>query len=557
MSTSSVNAANQAASGQMSEFAQLARDLGLPLNYTNEVFDLLVDDMLLTMRGRSPELDAKIKEAYVERHTKRNDGRAPIWIKDGPLVSGTMLAGPPGHGKTSVMRAAAKAAAEMVGLTFVDNPDESQRIDTSCYVFLSLEFAGVNSALQIKGIPYKKKIQWTEDAENAVAGDASKSFEVEYMSYLKDYSLSLFQMAGGGTLLMDDLLNATPEMINVALPLTEEKRFAGTHLGKVYVGATGNLGARDGTKTSGMSRALSGRLRTIMVRDSVDDVIARMRQTFSGDDYGQFGTMYFDSFLQRNGSKVIEELPDGTEHMGGYGSPRTLMKAMNAHFYEVAAVGGRAYARDTLDRMPIVTGSFLGPKLSQDLVAFMQSAYQFADPAASLLIHTGKIHEAIEKNRENAIGSEEQMFFYQLAEAMADYAARAVQKGEDFKTICNRFATGLHSIDGAPFGLAMDLFKDRMLAVNPKFALQQGAAAEKVEAGRLSFNDESFWILANAILEHPDCSHEKRPEINTILSEAGYYSKEASLGGAAREKSVDTEPTPTAPKKRRRSVSQP
>ena len=554
---SSKQTADEAASGQLSEFAKMAKEVGLPLHYTNEVFDMLVDDMLLTMRGRSPELDAKIKQAWVERYAKKNpNGRAPIFVKDGPEIAGTTLAGPPGHGKTSVMRAAAKYAAELVGLKFVDNPDEDQVIDSTCYVFLSLEFAGVNSALQIKGIPYKKKVQLEQAAQDAVAKDPTKKLEVEYMSYLKDYSLSLFHRAGGGTLLLDDLLNATPEMINVALPLTEEKRFAGTHLGKVYVGATGNLGARDGTKTSGMSRALSGRQRTVMVRDSVDDIIKRMRETFTGEEYGQFGTMYFDSFLRRNGAKVIEELPTNNDNMGGYGSPRTLMKAMNAHFYEVAKVGGRAYAMDTIENMPLVTGSFLGEKLSKDLVAYMHSAYQFADPAASLLIDTGEIHDQIKKNRENALGGEEQTFFFQFAEALAEYSAIAIKKGRPFKEVAERFATGLHSMDGPPFGMAMDLFKDRVLAMNPQLALQKDKLNERAEEGRLSFDQEHFEILGEIIMRHPDIMEEKKPIITSILSEAAYFEQQANFGGATRGRS--SEPTtPTAPTKRRTRTTNP
>jgi len=526
MSTSSQDVANDLADGQgKSEFAVMAQELGMSLSYTDEVEDMLVDEMLITMRGRSPETDEKIKKAWKELHPKG------IYVQGGPEVAGTCLLGPPGHGKTSVMRAAAKKVAELLELTFVDNPTDEVEITKDCFLFMSLEFAGVNSAIQIKGIPTKMIKKARIEARSSVARGEETSAEVAYLGFLKDYSLSMLSKAGGSVLLLDDLLNATPEMINVALPLTEEKRFAGTHITGTYVGATGNLGARDGTKTSGMTRALSGRLRMKMVRDNWRSVARRARETYSGSgEMGQFGTMYFDSYLKRFGAKVIEDLPQG-EHMGNYGSPRTFMKAMAAQFYAVAAAGGRDHMRDTLEQMPDRVGVFLGPVIGRDLTAFMMSAYEDADPAARLLIEEGKVHEKYAHHQKNPTGPEGQTFFHQMAEAMADYAARAVaEKHADYETILQRFGMALWDMEGPPFGMALDSFKDRLLQLNPDMAMpNQKVNKDNGQRGGLTMNEETFQRTYKTLLACPNYSDEKRSQFNEILSENALYSNEAKV----------------------------
>jgi hypothetical protein len=513
---SAQNDANQALANQdSSPLAELAQSLGLTLAYTNSVVLTLTRDILLTMYERAdPEMQGRIKKAYMELYPRGK------FAPDGNPIISTFLLGPPGHGKTSVMREASRRAAELCGLNFLDNPPESVEVTAGDYVFLSMEFAGVNSAIQIRGIPYKMKDETSQE---------------EYLSFLKDRALSSLDRAGGATLCLDDILNASSAMVNVALPLAEEKRYSGTHLKGTYVGATGNLGSFDGTKTSGITSAFRNRARMLMVRDNYMDVAKRLRNKYTHDELGD---LYFSNFLERKGAKLLETIPT-SEQWGGFASPRSVEKALLAHRLDVNTCGGREYAIDALEMFDENVGSILGKEAGMQLKAYLNSAYTDADPMARKLIMEGKLDPRVEEYASKPKAMESIAFFHMFGDALADWMSLRVRESADptgkvLEESLDRFCTGLYKMDGAPFSAGLHLFRERLTNRVPELAQTVGQGKNQ----NVIFSKVAIDRITNVFLNHPEYDNGRLTDISNIISNASLYSSMA----------VDVNVTPSAPR---------
>ena len=110
-------------------------------------------------------------------------------------------------------------------IKYIQNPEDDEKITKNDFVLVSKEFSTESSRLDWYSTPAKT-------AEN----------NEKYMKKLIDRDLQLLSKAGGGLLLLDNILAASTNTKNIVLSLTDERHFQGGDLGNIYVGFTGNLG---------------------------------------------------------------------------------------------------------------------------------------------------------------------------------------------------------------------------------------------------------------------------------------------------------------------------
>ena len=226
--------------------SEIAKNLDLVEIDTEIAINEIKLDILRTFYTENPandfekERNEKVKKAYLE-------WTGSDYEHDNMKILSILLLGSPGQGKTTAFKEAAKQVAAGLNLTYVENPSDDFKITRDCFMFVSQEFSAENSKVDLGGIPSKVE----EDG-------------IEYMTKLVNKRLAKAKSAGGSLLLLDDFPNASANIQNIGLSVTDEKRFQGLNLDGVYIGLTGNLGAVDGTHTAQLSTALRGRCKNIL-----------------------------------------------------------------------------------------------------------------------------------------------------------------------------------------------------------------------------------------------------------------------------------------------------
>lgn len=518
--------------GDKTPMELLAEEVGLPLAYTNDlVKDIAVDVLLSMQTTATPEVKANIQGALKSLYPEGQ------FLDDGFSPSPPILLGIPGHGKTSVIREGSRMAAQLLGLDFLDNPGSKVPINKKSFVFLSVEFAGQNSALMIRGIPYTMKDDQTEE---------------EYMDYLKERAFANMEHCGGGTIMLDDVANANNAMMNVALPMLAEKRFNRTILKGFYMGATGNLGSLDGTKTNGYSSALLSRGKVVLVRDKVKDLADRLTEKYGNDE---FGACFFPSWLIRGGQAMIETIPKPGSFQN-VANPRSIDNACQAMRIQLMKVGGPQNGQKALIRHPFDcnVGSLIGKEAADSLISHLNSAYEFADPAARDVILHDKEPAGLEARLKNANAFENVMFFEQFAHALADYTSYRIKNGDEdgqdpkhFEETIRRFSNGLFMLDNAQFTGAVSQMKDRLVYRNPLYSEEQGAGTNGHK--RRILTDSAYDRIIAVLKQHPDVDEDRWNDIVQVLSESGLYKDTMSptQGAAPRARAPAVKKTAAAP----------
>ena len=103
---------------------QLKDQVPYPFVHPDDLLDELSESMLLSAytHGCDPDIDRKVAEGYERLFGTPFDPAIATFspeLDDDPMP-GVTLHGPPGHGKSTVMREAAKRAAGAMGMDFRD-----------------------------------------------------------------------------------------------------------------------------------------------------------------------------------------------------------------------------------------------------------------------------------------------------------------------------------------------------------------------------------------------------------------------------------------------------
>jgi hypothetical protein len=138
--------------------------------YQNVTADQFKSFLLLELarrfKGVDPEVDARI-----DANAGRIMGRSDLAIKSIPgIVKGAprvpfYLEGEPGVGKTSVIKAAVLEFCDIVGLNFVENPPDGQKIGPKDFYYAMVNLSGKNNTMDLGGIPTKSALDASRGVE--------------------------------------------------------------------------------------------------------------------------------------------------------------------------------------------------------------------------------------------------------------------------------------------------------------------------------------------------------------------------------------------------------
>lgn len=482
---------------------QLAQSIGLEDVDTEQAIDEIFHDILLSVHRANPraqwekELNSKIEKVYKEKYGVE-------WSNDTDKILSTLLLGSPGQGKTTAFKEASKAVASALELKFALNPPEtmfSKRalLKESLQKVLGLDVLGEDDHVKFapvinkdlgeltaalkelsnhKDIPADlkkeikdnlkvdmiKKLRETfvfvsqecsgENSKTEFGGLPAKVTEdgVEYMTKVVNDRLARCSQAGAACLLLDDFPNASPNIQNIGLSLTDEKRFQQLVFTNTYIGLTGNLGSLDGTHTTRLSTALRGRCKIYFTQDKLPKFINRSQQRFR-DELGDCGVTGFLNRLPQ----YFTDMPN-TKMSGGFASPRTWDHVTLEVRRAVRRSGSGAAAMKDVKR---ITNALVGLEAGQAFYGYYFSLMQNADPLARECIQVGKLNETeLKKRFADGFSSNEQHFAYQFAIALSDYAVRRIANDKTkLEETVNRLATGTLALDQSVIPFAIDNFK--------------------------------------------------------------------------------------------------
>ena len=475
-----------------------AKGLGLVEIDTEIAVKTIALDILYTLHRTAKDKTSKnkIEKLYGEMYP------SGVFFDDGSPINSVLLLGPPGQGKTTAFKVAAKMVANGLGMRYLENGDidtaiENGGITDNDFVFVSQETAGVVSSLEWAGLPTAKSQK------------DSKGQERKVMGRLYSQRLQAIADAGGGLLLLDDFMNASPSIQNVGLSLTEEKRYGDLSLSNAYVGLTGNMGSIDGTHTTKTSAALRNRCQIFFTQDNLRNYTKRVETDPRYRD--EVGDVAVCGFLSRY-SNYFASMPD-PKQMGGYNTPRSWDKFIAEARRLVYAHGGRAGASRAIPEITRKAASLLGHEVAHQYSVYLRSMMDLADPLARQVIMEGKLDiETLKKKFDQGYSANEQHFAYQYALALAEYTAIKIMKDKgDLKEAVTRFATGITALEGSSFTFGINAFKS-------KLANQIESLSEKSNDGNRDLTQSTKLKIAQIIAEHPKCSRDQIENMVDALS---------------------------------------
>lgn len=490
---------------------------------TKQSVAMLRDDILLTIfRGAKEKNDAelmdKCERLYEEWHPRGVMNKA-----DTTPINPTMLIGPPGHGKTTSFKVALQEVAKGLGLIYLENSQIEKQQQTEEGItrkhlcFVSQETAGVVSALEWAGLPTEDKVKSNTHADG----------ERSAMGRLFDARLLALEESAGGVLLLDDFLNASPQIQNVGLSISEEKRFGRLSLDNAYVGLTGNMGAIDGTHTTRISSALRNRCEVYYIEDHWQNFVQRAHTDPKYRD--EVGLVGVDGYLER-ASQNFTAMPD-SKKMGGYATPRSWVKYINAARRIVDAHGGRAYMADAIPALSRKAYALLGPQVGHDLTIYLRSLADLADPLARQVIYEGKLDtETLGKKFNEGYSAQEHHFAYQYANALADYTAQKVlkDKGKLDEAVA-RFTIGISPLKGPAFTHGMNVFKQRL-------ANHVEELSEKIKDGERQLSFDACAKITQIVSANPNVTGRQVQDMVDALSDWDKMRTLPGTGTRARKK---------------------
>lgn len=448
------------------------------------------------------EINKRIEDLY-ERKTGIK------WHVDNFKSTYYILMGMPGHGKTTAFREASKKIAKELGMRYEENPSIGTVIDHNTFVFSVVDLAGEVSKMNVSGLPAKES-----DGKNT------------YMTSLPPYRIAMLQRAGGAVLLLDDLTNASEFIQNIALPLTNEGMFNEVNVKNVYVGATCNLGALDGTNTSSMSSALRNRMKTLYVQDTLKDFSNRVHATFNDGLGDAYVSQFFDVYPQY----FVPVLPK-KDQMGGYTTPRSATNFIIEARKHIQDHGGRGVGeleKECMDKIESDAESMLGIEVGSSYFNFFKTVISDADPLARDLMLKGEFDFSTDskfyKLYGNAFSLEGKSFFHRYKAAVINYSILAIRKGIKIEVVFERFIEACMALETNELSNFLDYFNSHFAIAVKEYAMENPSTSTNY-----SLSEDYQIMLSEMFVDHPDYgsrAKELPSIIAQVLSRSGNQQKQ-------------------------------
>lgn len=466
-----------------------------------DAVNMVAAQMLRRFLGtRGKEMDGKIFSLY----KKLRGGASILPPLPDEKVAPVCLWGPPGQGKSSVIRAAGQMIAKEFGMNFIESPTEDYIPNENDFVLVIQEMSGENSKAEFGGIPFKKTV-YLENGEST-----------DYMGKLLNYRLAVMRGAGLSVLNLDDFTNAGQQIQNIGLSLTQRGGFQGMSLGNTFVAMTSNLGSSDFTNTSQASNALLSRMSNLYIEDTLDDWASRAQKKFN-DEIADGGII---GFMRRN-ENYFNVMPTGKSQT--FPCPRTWEAAVP--IVRVAVHDAKSSGNDMslyLDEIQRNASSVVGKEAGLALASYLRSYYIGAEPIANKLIETGILDEVRFDKAFNKSSPEATEFGFQFAAALADNTAAKIlslEKGMDnsdnkfayIKEAIDRFTTGIFLLPNQMIGFSCDMLKTR-LSLQSKFM-------SKTDGDISMVKNEALFVMAEVMAQNKSADVEGLEVVRDALSD--------------------------------------
>jgi hypothetical protein len=409
----------------------------------------ILKQMFYRFQGARPDDQKKLEEAYFNRFGVKMRKLLPH-----ELITAVYLEGPPGQGKTTVHRGAAREFAKLMGLKFHSKVNQHQlasgKIGANSFVFSVIELAGETSNKEVAGLMTKVKV-----------GDTF------FMGHLPDWRLAATMMSAYGYVLFDDFATATHQVQNSTLGLLLEGaagdlQFNMNQVGQakasmdqgellldmsdveediqyensstVHFGLAGNRGARDGNKTFPITTATATRVRRFDVEDTVNEWCERALT----DNNDEFGDCHMATFVEQNGDTHFLALAKQEKGMMGQS---VVSRSLNTAMCDIRTVfaenGGLSHIME-MNEQQLYTVQYdiekaaqgaIGKDAASALAVFYRALFLGAAPVAEKIMRHGVVDEdLIAEKYARGQTPDGQSFGYALASSLASFAAEDVVK---------------------------------------------------------------------------------------------------------------------------------
>lgn len=446
---------------------------------SNDMMDYLIERYLYKFRDQesNPDLAMRCELAYKKRFG------TPM-LPAGEDIQNVCLHGTPGVGKTSVVRAAAKEVAKLLGMNMVVDPVPPYMPQPNDLLVTTLEMSGEISNIIMGGIP--------------IADQVGTKDPMKYMNKLPLYQLAIIPKATASILLLDDFVNAAPMVQNSALSIALEGRFQMISLGNAYVALTANLGALDNSDVSPLSDPMTARIGHFYVEDTVPDFVNRINGKYR-DAIGDAGIC---SFLLQ--SKDLFLLPTDSEHRASvnglrtpFPCPRTWEKLINElRLYrnrvegrglanEAMRSAGNHQAMDALAKSGFSVGhitklaeAYVGKHAAARVASYVYAMMTGAEPIAKAAIREGKFDvESFLERYNNGLDAQSQDFGYQMAFCLAAHASSYVAEngGANLDEVIERYGKVISKLDSPTRVLSVSDLGSRLKFALPDLATKDSS----------------------------------------------------------------------------------
>lgn len=321
----------------------------------------------------------------------------PVDYAEKSDLTGTLFLGTPGHSKTAFATYVGRKFANLMGLTFVRNPNEAQlpvilANPENYFVECSISAAEYTSPNAFGGLPSLNK-------------------ELGTTTLLPLTSLRAVKEAFGGIVVLDDVMNANDQLLNALLNLAQFRETKMYSLNKMIL-CSGNIAGVDGSLAKEIPTPLMNRLAVHLVYLSLEEwspYIKTKYATYPGQDMGVRDFLSLPQYAH-----LYSEFPSD-ETRGPFTSPRSW-----TNFIEKAQIvsgeleSGRIDVDVAIDKLRRIAYGVLGKKAANGLSTYYQTKFSKAYLLANNLVNRGYYDRAdldmLMKFYKNGASAEETYF---------------------------------------------------------------------------------------------------------------------------------------------------
>lgn len=339
----------------------------------------------------------------------------PIDYAEKSDLTGTLFLGTPGHSKTAFAGTVGRKFANLMGLTYVRNPNEAQlptilANPEKYFIECSISAAEYTSPNTFGGLPSLNK-------------------ELGVTSLLPLTVLRAVKEAFGGIVVLDDVMNANDQLLNALLNLAQFRETKMYSLNKMIL-CSGNIAGVDGSLAKEVPTPLMNRLAVHLVYLSFEEwspYIKTKYATYPGQDLGVRDFLGLPQYAH-----LYSEFPSD-ETRGPFTSPRSWTNFIEkGQIVSSELESGRINVDVAIDKLERIAYGVLGKSAADGLKTYYATKFSKAYTLANNVVNRGHFSredlDLFEKFYKNGASAEEtyfkELFKPEFASRLANHAKK-------------------------------------------------------------------------------------------------------------------------------------